>query len=331
MDVNYALLAFRRSGALPSIVKLQDIALIDDIRINEILDPVKIEHWKMWLGKLRWDQLNRCDTMFMVQGPRVGEGDDAFLLQRATNSWYALILADGKPPFHGPAFKLSGTAEKLGETITNLDIKVFSEFRSPVRPAYDRSMKFIRILRQGRRDETWFQEMAIFYDLIEHWQTGKNITSILHDALESYVDAKCSNQIGTAIARYVEAAEAILAMPKRPSGADEFARRASRLMGPPEVDEFFDWDQQECADFRFSELYKLRNSRNHGKGTRDSIQYLLSDVSKDAADETIAKWYFLAERLARTSIRVLLTHPEGRTLAKSRDELETAWTSRRFP
>ncbi len=295
----------------------------------------EVAHWEKWNGSIKWENLLKSgcvlSTWMETEKPEVLDAENIELSKRMEAAWYGLLLCEGTWPFYGDSYALTGKADLSEGKVVMANIQQFSCREQVVRPFYEHcTMEYIESFRQ-KDNGVYLDAWKANYLLLEHgYRAAGKVTSIIEDALESFKDAKTHRNVATAIARYVEAAEAVIAMPRGNSGRREFARRAFEILKPSVKDPYLQWEVQEISDHRLLQLYDLRNARNHGKGMRDSVVEVLDLTDAAEIDSTIGKLAYLAEDLAKKSILKLLNHPRAATLILARANLEQAWETNSF-
>lgn len=337
MPIKYAALSFRKDLELSAPFVFDQSTYLVATNVASVFEPGKTDHWRKWIGEIPWEELKRdrlsLFTWMPTKNPGVLDEENKELTTRINSAWYALLLGAGRPPFWGGSHQMTGTGELSNGAVDKVTVRQFSNMFAITRPYYVHcTMRYIEQRTNMHGDPPWPDEIKTLYNLLEtRWRAARAITSIIRDALESLKDARCAEDPGTAIARFVEAAEAVLAMPKGKAGKMEFASRAMAMLSPYKTDSYLDWPEPNLKDVRLIELYELRNSRNHGKGTFDSVCDILGSADKDVVNDAVGRWYYLAEHLARRSIRHLLEHADGPALATKRALLEAAWDAGTFP
>jgi hypothetical protein len=216
-------------------IKIDDQTYVAPFTMN-FLAPDETSHWEKWKGSLTWEDLNKSTcalvTWMKTETPEVLDGGNLELTKRMDAAWYGLLLSEGLWPFYGQSYVITGKADLDGGKVVRANIRQFSQHEAVIRPFYEHcTMEYIETF--GRKSDDWASSWKDTYSLLENgYRAAGKITSVIEDALESFKDAKTHGNVATAIARYVEAAEAVIAMPKGNSGKKEFAKRAFEIMKP---------------------------------------------------------------------------------------------------
>lgn len=328
MKVRYAAMLFNKG--IDRGLRIDDHSYISSADVSQILDSSRIEHWRSYIGTQTWSDLLACDSAFVFY-EKNSKGEVNQDLKVKTNvAWYSLLLTDTPFSFYRTAFVVAGTGSlNDNNELENADINHYETMQTIVQPCYHESQSFTESLDSSGDDLGFKAEnLRESYLLLESLQADVGVTSIVHDALESFRDARAHGMATTAIARFVESAEAVLAMPRGNCGKVEFSRRALKICSFQDQP-YLGWTTETLLNEILPRLYRVRIARNHGKGTTDILSMEFND-SSDPTEE-VCKLSYLSELLARRCIMTLLRHKDPTSLIKSRDQLEKAWGSDQFP
>lgn len=296
----------------------------------------RVAHWKEWLGSLAWKQVERSQTFITwmpTERPDVLDGENKELMQKnIICAWFSMLLASPLSMFgDNQCMAMTGEGTLIGDRVQPDDIRQVSTYHALVRPLYDRSMGYI-MSHSRRLEQDWLNDWKARYNTMLAQSSSQQVFPAFNDFLESFQDARLARNVTTSIARFVEASETMIALP-RGEGKDLYAERTSllmknRLAGDP----WLSWTDSELKE-NLRRCYAIRISRNHGKGMSadlpDILQLPLSD--EDQVEEALAKIQYVAELTAKSlASHVLLEQPARYSLLQDRRKLEAAWAAGNF-
>lgn len=345
MNIKYAI------QTIPREIKLKEKFQFDNntyiINSKNILESINEESnscWKEWLGSIKIDSLKEENT-YLVTWKETSNSEDILdsvndqLMRHLNSIWLALFFTHTTFSTYGESGKFTGIGKLNNNHVQILSIRSFKDLNNIERCYYEQSLEYIKnkfkpdYLNLDIFLEEWKDISIKFNKLIEN----KSIYSAFSDAIESYFEGRSSVPALTSIARFVECAESIIALPKnQPTGKGEFSKRACALITNYVPKYFFDYIGQNELHGQLIKIYEIRNNRNHGKGMRDQIKDIYGlEINYDELPSVdlknmISKSFYIAEILAKVAIRYVLKNDNKMELMKSRSELEQAWKNNKF-
>lgn len=289
-------------------------------RVDELLVPAEVAHWREWIGSMAWDEIVRSErrlVLISIPSARLDVVDaedqqlegDLWLMHRA------LLLAAPARPVSGRSWILVGGLLDDGRVGT---LRSISETPTLPWPSWaQRENGYIRHLWDQPKDD-WLPRWLELIDLLHNTA----LPELVNIAVLAYGEAFQQPIIEFRIPSFVRAAETIVALPKG-VGGKEFSARVLRVA--PHLASHW-WAGHPDLGKKLEELFDLRSSCVHGK-----IPFL--DLLREGtAGEDEAAWFdYLAEIVAREMIVFALRSFELQAAATDRRTLETAWKNGAFP
>jgi hypothetical protein len=342
MKVKYALLTARTGLDLGQSVKFTDTAYVAPTNLAKLVESDRANHWKKWIGEIQWGELVRdCDVTFLTwmqsARPDVIDHENNDLQEIALAAWYSMLFADPAESPYGAfsVFTGSGSLNHDGDVHPG-DPKAYQIYRKLERPLYDWQESYWKAMREERRDAVWVETWRDLFKALIQVRDDAKIFATVNDFLDSFRDGRSTSNSATAIARFVEAAEAVLGVPKN-GGSPVFRDRAIRFLDDYVDHKYLGWDKA-GVESALTKIYKIRNERCHGKGVYSTLPQILgltvpvspTTEEQETYEEVVAKYVFLAEFLAKATIRYVLLKPAAYQFLSDRTTLEAAWQGGEF-
>lgn len=339
MQVKYSLQTLNTD--LPSGFQLDNRTFIADKKIIDLFKEKAASHWQSWIGSLKMDEIRNKKSFLVTwtptSTPEVLDAENETLSRRLNDAWHTLLLVRHDFSERGSSQYFSGSASLKNEGVIPKDMRSYSErlvlqrsFYEGVREFYDDEDR----LMAGDKKEGFVAEWKRIDGGLRAIHEQKRSNAAIYDAFESFLDGRTTSSPTTAIARLVEASEAIIGLPQNGGGRNVFAQRALLFLSDFLNDSFLKWSEEELRS-QLVKIYEIRNHRNHGKGMRSQILevYGICDDEDDAQKQVNlagAKSLYLAENLAKETIKYIILNPESLAIAGDRSRLEESWARGEF-
>lgn len=288
-------------------------------KLNSYLEDSKIEHWKDWIGSLRWDEVsNGCREILCsweeTSAPDILNKENKTLSNINFEILRTLPTVTPYCFIHSmDIYSLTGTAEKLKNEIKILDIRQFSTI-----PSFKKSM-FLD------PDQCFEDPFFDHHSVMNLWrdtyiQVLKKIFAQeqrqLLEAYRSIVESFQSWQLEFKIPNLVRSIECLIDC----HGADDFVKKISFFIdGPPDESIF---KIRENFSQKLKNIYQLRNDCSHGKDFGWSLK---RNHPAEYSPEGIAAYEYLTEWTARKVFNRALFDDKLGDMFKSRENLVSSW------
>lgn len=339
--VKYAILTSSFDPGHGGRIKFDSQTYLAQIDASKLFKHERVSHWKTWLGQLATDSISSEARSFLVtwkedSAPEVLDAANQALMARINVAWHASILPETMHSEYMRQYAFTGSGTLNDGSVEILDIRNVVTKTRLGRPFYEYDAKdFYEILPYSDPSyvDAWIQCDRALQALV----STKKAYSILFDALESFIDGRTSDNRATSIARFVECAEAIIALGENSKGRTEFAQRATAFLSDIQSDKFLA-STSDQASAMLIDLYRIRSARNHGMGQFDLVPKILGTSKRqlktkeeqDVFADRLARYIYLAEKVAKRAMKHAILSPGAIDYLKSRDLLEQAWKKGAF-
>lgn len=337
MIVKYALLTFPRFAEITSVFPFNsDTYFWPEGLGQHIKGNHRIAHWKEWLGSIVWKKVESSQsfiTWMPTSSPDVLDSENKLLMGTNINcAWFSMLLTSPLSIWgENECVAMSGCGTLVNDQVQLNDIREVSTYNQLIRPLYDCSINFIQSPHSRIITHDWIDDWKIKYNTMLAKSKNSQILPAFNDFLESFQDGRTTRNPTTRIARFVEASETIIALP-RGGGKLEFANRAFSLTGNQLLaDPWLNWTDTDLKE-NFQRCYDIRNTRNHGKGMTADLPNILGipKGSNKEINEALAKVEYIAEKTAKALASYVLQYPEKYEFLRTRSDIEMAWKKKIF-
>lgn len=309
-----------------------DKTFVTSRRILEGIDDKATNHWIKSLGTFAISSLQQASTYLITweeKNDTVVNPQEERVLRRLNSPYHGLLLTDMQISFSGDSSRFVGEGRLEENNIAVTSIKTIQPLIRLEKPFYERQTEYRKSINRDFDNlnlllNKW-KEITLHLDKIHD---KGSIYSAFSDALESFREGKAPKSPLTAIARFVESAEAIIAIPRKNDGSI-FPERAMKFIPHLINHPYLNFSKDQLFE-QLRKIYKIRNNRNHGKGMADQVPlvYGLAAPASELGEELdlqVGKSFYIAEQLARFAIRYAITDLNILNFLKSRSILEKAW------